>query len=115
MPASAPGAYSFIGGVRSRNTAALDEYCAEPGRKTEVLALSEHEIRTETLIQHFRLARGLDKAAYGQRFGRNVREDFGAPLDGLIVRGLLEEDAEAIRPTPKGFALNDEIGLALVT
>lgn len=109
-----PAAYSFINGVRARNTVQLEEYMAEPGRKAERLCLTEREIRLETVIQHFRLRGGLPKRAYVERFGHSVFADHGGALHGLLARGLLEQDAGAIRPTRQGFELNNEIGLALV-
>ena len=109
-----PGAYSFIGGVRSRNPARLEAYLAAPGRKEEALALSEREVRLETLIQHLRLAEGIARSAYTRRFGRDLWTDYGEPLDKLIARGLLTDDGERIRPTPTGFELNSDIGIALV-
>ena len=48
------------------------------------------------------------------RFGRDVRSDYGPALSHLIGRGLLESNGEWIRPTRRGFELNNEIGLALV-
>lgn len=109
-----PGAYSFLSGVRSRNHVPLSAYLANPGEKAEALELTAREIRTETLIQHFRLTEGLAKDYYENRFKRSLREDYGIALDALIARGLLEEDPNSIRPTMKGFELNNEIGLALV-
>ena len=109
-----PGAYSFLSGVRSRNHVPLSAYLANPGEKVEALELTAREIRTETLIQHFRLTEGLAKDYYENRFKRSLREDYGVALDALIARGLLEEDANTIRPTMKGFELNNEIGLSLV-
>jgi len=52
--------------------------------------------------------------ALTRRFGRDVRVDFAGPIDALIARGLVEEDAQCIRPTLQGFVLNNEIGLTLV-
>ena len=57
---------------------------------------------------------GLEKAVYARRFGRPVGEDFGEAIAGLVRRGLLEEEGDAIRPTREGFYLNNEIGLALI-
>jgi oxygen-independent coproporphyrinogen-3 oxidase len=71
-------------------------------------------MRVETLIQHFRLRDGLNLRAYHDRFGRDVRSDYGPALSHLIGRGLLESNGEWIRPTRRGFELNNEIGLALV-
>jgi len=109
-----PGAYSFLENVRSRNEIDLDKYIISPCGKSERLNLSNYEVEVETLIQHFRLARGLDKSYYERRFGHPVTMRFGEKLQVLIQRGLLVEDEYAIRPTSLGFELNNEIGLVLV-
>lgn len=107
-------AYSFVDGIRARNPADLERYIAQPGIKEESLRLTEREIRVETLIQHFRLREGIEKAAYARRFDQEVRPEFAAPLDVLIGRGLLRENDTRIAPTERGFELNNEIGLELV-
>ncbi len=109
-----PGAYSFLDDVRARNEVETNTYLEHPGRKVESIALSDAEIRLETLIQHFRLKTGLAEETYAQRFGRSLRDDFGDTLDGLVERGLLEHAGGAYHPTALGFELNNEIGLALV-
>ncbi|MFO7973870.1 MAG: radical SAM family heme chaperone HemW [Candidatus Hydrogenedentota bacterium] len=109
-----PGAYSFIAGIRSMNEISPDAYMKGPGMKADVEPLSEHDVRVETLIQHFRLREGLTRGAYLARFGSPLEEDFGPVLKGLVARGLLEECNERLRPTDLGFELNNEIGLALV-
>lgn len=108
------GAYSFLGGIRSRNTTDLERYLHKPGIRDEELHLSDREIRVETVIQHLRLKDGLRKADYLNRFGSEIRADFGASIDNLIGRGLVVENEEALHPTAQGFELNNEIGLALV-
>jgi len=107
-------AFSFVDGVRARNLTDTRAYMQEPGKKSESLRLSDHEIRVETLIQHFRLREGLLKAYYRRRFGVEARADFCPQLDALCARGLIEEDKGAFRPTREGFYLNNEIGIALV-
>jgi len=107
-------AYSFIDKVRARNPADIKNYAANPGFKEESICLTEREIRVETLIQHFRLREGIEKAGYARRFGCDLRPEFAASLDNLIARGLLREDGERIAPTEQGFELNNEIGLAIV-
>jgi len=76
--------------------------------------LSPQEVRVETVIQQLRLREGLSVGAYQARFGRTPRADYARTFDQLIARGLIEEDGEVVKPTSKGFALNNEIGLALV-
>lgn len=109
-----PGAYSFVEGVRARNHAKLEDYLDAPGGKMEALHLSEEEVRVETVIQHLRLRDGISRAAYCARFDRELDADFGEPLRALVERGLIVDDGCALRPTRRGFELNNEIGLALV-
>ena len=108
------GAYSFIGKTRARNASDIQNYLALPHVKMELISLSDAEIRLEAVIQHLRLKEGLCSMYYLQRFGRSLKDDFGEALDKMITRGLLLEDNSTIRPTPEGFYLNNEIGLALV-
>lgn len=109
-----PGAYSFSDGVRARNHVKLEAYLEDPGGRCEALHLSNREIRIETVIQYLRLAAGLPRRAYAERFGRAVDDDFGGAIQQLAGRGLITDDGETIRPTERGFDLNNEIGLALV-
>lgn len=108
------GAYAFVDGVRARNHPDTAAYLRAPGEKAEALALSKDEIKVETLIQHMRLRGGISAAHYAERFGESLRENFGPALDALENRGLLEWSGECLRPTRRGFHLNNEIGLALV-
>lgn len=108
------GAFSFRDGIRARNHSTNDAYLRAPGEKEEALRLTEEEVRVETLIQYFRLREGLPKAVYAKRFGRAVEADYGAVIDRLRSDGLIEESATHLRPTRRGFYLNNEIGLALV-
>lgn len=109
-----PGAYSFVGGVRARNVPQTAAYLAAPGHKIEALELSSKEIQVETVIQHLRLAEGLDTADFLARFGTTLDADMGAAIDGLVARGLVVRHGGRIVPTARGFELNNEIGLALV-
>lgn len=109
-----PGAFSFVNGVRAKNADDVQAYIDNPVERAESLELSEHEVRVETVIQHLRLESGLPREYYRQRFGSDVMDDFGGPLDVLQDRGLVVTDAVAIRPTRLGFELNNEIGLELV-
>jgi oxygen-independent coproporphyrinogen-3 oxidase len=110
-----PGAYSFVNGIRARNLPGVNDYLRRPGEKLEALQLSDYEVRVETLIQQFRLRCGLTKSDYFNRFNSDVDEDFGKPIGQLAARGLLERDQQRIFPTLRGFELNNEIGLALLS
>lgn len=108
------GAFSFVNGLRARNHSDTRKYLEVPGGKEESLPLSGREVRIETLIQHFRLRRGLESANYEARFGRSLYDEFGSVLEQLAQRGLIEQENGIIRPTQQGFYLNNEIGLVLV-
>lgn len=109
-----PGAYSYLDGTRARNDSNLDRYLAAPGTKREAFALSPDEQRVETIIQYLRLESGLPKADYAKRFGDSPETHFGKRIQELVDRGLVIADENVLRPTEKGFELNNEIGLALV-
>ncbi len=109
-----PGAYSYANGVRSRNLVAEADYLARPGAKSERLALGEAEQRVETVIQHLRLREGLPREVYRRRFGDDPVAAHGDALRRLEREGLVVIDDGRIRPTQRGFELNNEIGLALV-
>lgn len=107
-------AYSYLNGVRARNHVKIDDYLADPGGKCEALILDDREIRVETVIQYLRLAEGLPKATYRERFGADAMDDFAAPLRDCLDRGLIADTGDVLQPTALGFELNNEIGLALV-
>ena len=109
-----PGAYSFLENTRLRNVTDYETYLACPGKKVEALALSDREVRIETVIQHLRLKEGLPRSYYAGRFGVAVEEDFGGELASLQERELIEIIEDRYCPTRKGYELNNEIGLALV-
>ena len=108
------GAYSYIDGVRARNTVNTESYLTAPGTKDEHTSITEREEKIETVIQHLRLRDGMQRTYYETRFGHDVEVDFGRTLSDLEMRGLIDMDEENIRPTEEGFDLNNEIGLALV-
>lgn len=109
-----PGAYSFLGGIRARNHPALRRWHEHPGGKHEEFVLSRQEQQVETVIQGLRLAEGIRHERYEARFGTKLAEDFAEPLAHLTRLGLILDDGLVLRPTRRGFELNDTIGLALV-
>ncbi|MEV0196229.1 STM4012 family radical SAM protein [Nonomuraea sp. NPDC050691] len=108
--------YSFEYAVAIRHVRAIiDDYVRLPreefARANAGFALDAAERRHRHLLQSLLQARGLDRAAYEERFGADVLDDFD--LDGYAARGWLECDAERVRLTPEGLAHSDAIGPAL--
>lgn len=107
-------AYAYLDGVRARNLTEPAAYLAQPGTKCESDVLTLAEQKVETVIQFLRLREGLPRSVYAARFGCAVDDDFAGAIAALIARGLLDDEGARLRPTERGFYLNNEIGLALV-
>jgi oxygen-independent coproporphyrinogen-3 oxidase len=76
----------------------------------EVQELSTAEVMAETMILGLRLVQeGVRCADFRQRFGRDVREVYGAQLAQLRELGLLEADDQRVRLTPRGRLLGNEV------
>jgi len=109
-----PGAVSYLGNRRAKNTSVIHQYVENPHTKEEVFDLAQDEIKVETCIQFLRTQAGIPKAEYAARFECSIEDDFGSALDDLKQRGLLDETDSTWMPTRLGFELNNEIGLALL-
>jgi oxygen-independent coproporphyrinogen-3 oxidase len=101
-------------GVRWRNVLHPAEYIAHMQRgeaiAEEVQDLALPAVMAETMILGLRLVQeGVRLADFQQRFGRDVREVYGAQLAELRQLGLLETDDEAVRLTPRGRLLGNEV------
>lgn len=76
----------------------------------EVQDLALPAVMAETMILGLRLVQeGVRFADFRQRFRRDVREVYGVQLAELRELGLLEMDDEAVRLTPRGRLLGNEV------
>ena len=66
-------------------------------------------IRAETLVLGLRLNRGVADTDYRERFGARPSDLFGKAIETSITDGLLERDGEALRLTPRGRLLSNEV------
>ncbi|NUW39249.1 STM4012 family radical SAM protein [Nonomuraea rhodomycinica] len=108
--------YSFEYAVAVRHVRAIiDDYVRLPreefARANAGFALDAAERRRRHLLQSLLQAAGLDRAAYAERFGTDVLDDFD--LEGYAERGWLDHDAERVRLTAEGLAHSDAVGPAL--
>jgi oxygen-independent coproporphyrinogen-3 oxidase len=75
-------------------------------------ALDEETLAREAMWLGLRLLdRGLDRAAFVERFGVDPSQRFAATLAPLVGGGLIEETPSALRLSRRGALLADEIGL----
>ena len=96
-----PGAFSYVGGRRSRTSATVGEYLRKmekgdwAAREEEMLDTGKKE------IESFLLALRLTEGASLSRF-RGLVAKFNRPIRELSGKGLLAETENKIRLTPRG-------------
>jgi oxygen-independent coproporphyrinogen III oxidase len=112
------GAHSTRSGVRWKNVASTEDYVARvaAGRSPagERRELSPGERLEEALFTGLRLVDGVDLGAVGRRFGVDVWERYGEPLQPFLDGGLLEHQGTRLRLTRNGMLLANEILSAFV-
>jgi oxygen-independent coproporphyrinogen-3 oxidase len=63
----------------------------------------------ETLMMGLRLDSGISLAGFAERFGEPVTHAYGDTIADLTTLGLLETTADALRLTPRGLLLGNEV------
>ncbi len=113
------GAHSHLGGMRSRNPAALTEYVAQVERGDGRLriapgAAADNDEATDAAILALRLDEGLALHRYADRFGRAAAAHARRGLRSLDGTGLIRWSGETARLTPRGRLLATEVFLRLL-
>ena len=111
------GAHSYDGSIRSWNVRNLDRYLeARPdcpsveGQE----ALSEPTRAFEAVALGLRMVDGFSRAAFVAEFGVDPLLRFPEPVASSRLAGLLEVDGDAVRLTPAGRLLANEVLVAFV-
>ena len=109
-------AHSYVCGrekTRHANTESLETYLGMTGEGRRPVAhkdvLTEADELTEYLMLHLRLLSGVNAADYKERFGKDFFTQFEAPIKTVKKVGLIETDMSGIRPTLKGFDLQNAL------
>lgn len=98
-----------------RDTARYVRSISETGRAVvETVALDEREARAESIFLGLRLLQGLDLRQHRDRFGVDLRDEFGDDLARLSDAGLIELDNDLLRLTRHGAVLSNEVFAAFV-
>jgi len=104
-----PAAHSFWNGRRTANKRALPAYAARlaagglPVAESEVI-----DVRTqmaETMFLGLRIVRGVERARFARRFGRDPEAVYGPEIARLRAEGLLTLEPDRLRLTAQGLAL----------
>ncbi len=113
-----PSAASLIGATRSQNVRALREWKAalveDRPAVSESETLSEAAARRETLFLGLRRLDGVRRADFLRRFGAAPEAFFSTELEALRGRGLVLEEAGAIRLSERGILFADEVFAGLL-
>ncbi len=111
-------AASFKGRCRWTNTASLDEYIHNINKgvfpRKEYLSLTVREEMAETMIMGLRLAEGVSRRRFQQRFGLSIAEVFGEQVKKLTNQGLLTENHGRLSLTKGAFPIANEVFVAFV-
>jgi len=107
------GAHSTRAGVRTKNVASTSEYvdtiAAGGTTQMEVHRLTSDERLGDALFTGLRLTDGVDLAAFGERYGVDVWQRYGAELEPFLDAGLLRRDGTRLTLTRQGMLLAHEV------
>jgi oxygen-independent coproporphyrinogen-3 oxidase len=107
------GAHGHAAAQRYADVLGIDAYIAEvrAGRlpTAETTLLSQRDICAETMMMGLRLNVGVGFAHFRERCGVGLEQVYAAELAELAELGLLERDALAVRLTPRGRLLGNQV------
>ena len=111
------GAHSYDGSSRSWNVRELDSYLAartdcRPVEGQE--ALGEPTRAFEAVALGLRMVEGFSRGAFAAEFGVDPLVRYPGPVASTRQAGLLEVDGDAVRLTPAGRLLANEVLVAFV-
>ncbi len=101
------------GSLRFSTPDSLEEFMA--GAPLNRIAVSSRAALEETFFLGLRLARGVDLKAVSARFGVNAEGVFGDTIRELESSGMLEREGDALRLTPTGRLLSNEVFQRFIT
>ncbi len=111
------GACSFNGKIRFQNVKNLGKYIDLLKQDQSVVGFSEEltvsEIALEKIMLGLRQSKGLAVADYMKEATPAQQLHFIQGAEQLRCAGLIEDDSNVIRLTPKGYALENEVSLRL--
>jgi putative oxygen-independent coproporphyrinogen III oxidase len=108
------GAHGYVHGMRHVNRKGIQEYidAAQNGLPVlETTNVSQEEAMEDFMMVGLRMLRGVVKADFFMQFGSSMDERFGAVIDRLLSKGLLEstEDGDGYRLSEEGIVLGNEV------
>ncbi|WP_252311673.1 radical SAM family heme chaperone HemW [Sinobaca sp. H24] len=107
------GAHGYVDGTRYANIAPLTHYikAVEQGNTVvkEEMNVSSAEKMEEEMFLGLRMYAGVDKSRFKERYGMEYKEVFASAVPDLLENGLIEDDGEKVKLTPRGRLLGNEV------
>ncbi len=106
-------AHSNVGAMRFFHTSDLDQYIAQMNRggmqyeKTEMIGGAEREF--EYVMLKLRLAEGIPFREYQRLFGKDFMTQYKTQVRAAVENGLTAIDGDCLKPTEKGFLLQNQL------
>jgi len=111
--AAGAGAHGHVFPARYHDLLGVDDYirAVRAGRRpvAETIALSEADLRAETMFMGLRLNAGVGEAHFAARCGLPLDAAYGEPLAELVDQGLVERSAGRVRLTGRGRMLGNRV------
>lgn len=109
-----PSAVSYLDGVRRKNIADIRRYVERRGGANgDIVAeseqLSPHDRALETAMQMMRLTAGIDRHRFVQLTGFDATELLAARLSRFVEIGLVGQEAQGWRFTPRGLMVSNRV------
>jgi oxygen-independent coproporphyrinogen-3 oxidase len=106
-------AHSNVGAMRFFNTSDLDKYIAQMKKggvqyeKTEMIGGAEREF--EYVMLKLRLAEGISFREYKRLFDKDFMDRYEERVRIAVEKGLAAVDGDRLKPTEKGFLLQNQL------
>jgi oxygen-independent coproporphyrinogen III oxidase len=107
------GAHSYVSGSRCANVGPVNKYIALVN-ESKLPRLEEHPVpkkekMEEEMFLGLRMATGVSKQSFIQKYGVGIHDIFGSEIEKLITEKLIFEKEDTIALTTKGFLLGNEV------
>lgn len=122
------GAHGYAGGIRYSNVLRIKTYidrlrdsgATELSFPLSPAAVNHHrqtvlDDRSEYMMTNLRLTReGISASEFQARFGAGLSDTYGAEIQTLVQRGLLEWQADRLRLTRRGRLLGNQVFMEFI-
>ncbi|HBI04961.1 MAG TPA: oxygen-independent coproporphyrinogen III oxidase [Paenibacillaceae bacterium] len=107
------GAHGYLDGVRYANIGSTMKYIKEMKDKNSAIEQSQRvsimEQMEEFMMLGLRMLRGVSPREFHERYGKELKDTFGSPIDEFVTKGLLEWKDESLRLTRNGVFLGNNV------